>query len=231
VADFNFHPDYAKAEQDFEQKSERFWQQEKELREKVRSMVAASREEREEAYVQGYTSLLKEFEELHASTINAFHSKRVGEAEEVLFSAGSGRYADLVVSLATAPDERLRSLYEVARQSNQHDLLRAVAHTAKARGAEGLWREWVMSDEERANALRYIERTPDAERFADRTLVRNRPIKATREALEPTREARAAYAEEQRKKEERERERKKQRAQFFDKGPALPKRQVGSRFV
>jgi hypothetical protein len=218
----NFHADYVQFEEEWSKTAQPFADAERKLRAEVRAMTQASSEEREARYVEGYEKILRDYEKQHEATINASHSHRVGKAEDVLFGPGGGEYANLLVGLAGAPDERLPELYALAAQSNQPDLLRAVAHTARQRGGAGLFDQWARSDPERAGAVDYLARTPNAQRFVDRTLLAHKPPKADPASLEPS-------AADRERASEAERAKRQPVQEFFAPDPTGGKRQTGRR--
>jgi hypothetical protein len=224
VDERDFHPSYREAESAFREKAMVFSEDERKLRSEVRAMTQSSHEERLAHYVKEFTRIEQQYEKFFENGIAKKWCAWHESCTRTLYGPGGPRYTDRLVGLAGAPDERLSELAALAKQAGDDDLARAVAHTARQRGNEQLFREWVDSSQETYDALNYLERTPDKQRFVDRTYKAMRPNKADPEGLEPTAADRERASEKQRQDNSAVRE-------FFGKMPRGPKRQVGSRFV
>jgi hypothetical protein len=131
VDERDFHLAYREAEQDFREQAMKFSEWERDLRREVRSMVDATPEERQARYVEGFERIHNDYVRFTKEAIVKPYLAKRGSCEQALYGPGGGRYADHLVSLASAPDERLGELASLADQAGDKDLARAVAHVAR----------------------------------------------------------------------------------------------------
>ena len=219
VKEDRMHPDYLKKEQAFREKAARLWDQERQLREGVRSRVGAEPEARQEAYMKGYQQLEERHEQL-VEEINQEHSKRTAAAEKKLYAGTGERFGGYLVELSSKPADELEGIMRTAQRTGQKDLARAVAVAALDKNQFGVFDQWAASDPETAEALKYLRTTPGGSQFYDRTTRAMRPPKADPASLEPTAEDLQRFREE-------EARRNAPRQQFFH--PNRPRYQVGGR--
>jgi hypothetical protein len=212
---------YLEKESAFREQAAKLWTDEASARERIRSNVALSAEERMDAYQESYEGLERRLEQL-SDEFGRDVGKDVYEAERTLNGGAAPRFAEHLTAVAGVRDEKLSEIMAVARRSGQADLERAIAVTAYERGVPPVWSAWAEANPERAEAVKLLRGTPGADQLWTRRGRTMRPRKARPEDLEPT-------AEDLKRAGEAEAKRNAPRVQFFGSGAAQPRRQVGSR--
>jgi hypothetical protein len=216
VDEEQMHPDYREKEEAFREKAGKLWTEEQATRERIRSNVNLSEEERADTYMAAYASLEKRLGTL-AGEFGRTVGKDVQEATEELYAGAGEKFSEHLTSVANVPDERLEQLMNTATRSGQEELARAVAAVAYERGQRGLFNRWADANPERAAAIERLKGTPGSEQLYTRTARTMRPPKANIEDLLPTHE-------DARKAREAEAAKNMPREAFF--GPQV-RRQVG----
>lgn len=210
------HEDYAAREAAFRDEAGKLWTEEQNARERIRSNVGLSEEERMDAYMESYQGLERRLDAL-SGDFGRDVGKTIQEATRTLYAGAGEKFSEHLTSVANVPDERLSELMATARRSGQEDLERAIAVTAFERGERGLFDRWAEANPERAAAVERIKGTPGSEQLYTRTARTMRPPKANLEDLQPTDVDRQRAAE-------AEAERNLPRVEFF--GPRV-RQQVG----
>jgi hypothetical protein len=218
-----FNQWYRDLEAGYREFAETFWTQDKELRRKCRQKRLEGADEREvkRYYIEEYTKLIEAQDHDFNNGAGGRYADAVAKAERTIYGPGGGMYAHHLVSLASAPDDKLSELGALAEQAGDADLRRAVAHTADRRGRHTLFQTWVDSQQDTHNAMRFLDTTPPKDQAVTRMLTAMRPPKAVAKDLEPTPEDKRKYAEQKRSADRPVRE-------FFG-GSSTGKRQTGRR--
>jgi hypothetical protein len=211
---------YLKKETAFREQAAKFWGEEASIRERIRSNVDLTDEERQDAYRESYEGLERRFEEL-TREFGKDVSKDVFEAEETLRRGTGASFAEHLTQVSGMPDEKLGELMIMARRSSQTDLERATAQVAYQRGLRPVWQSWAEADPQRAAAVTLLRGVPGIEQLHTRTARAMRPPKATADDLEPT-------AADHQRAAEAAAEKARPRARFFGVS-RNGRRQVGGR--
>jgi hypothetical protein len=223
IEDSEMHRDYVRDEGAFRAAASRLIEHEMTLRERVRSRVDLSAEERQNSYMQGHQTIMEEYDRL-AGEFGRQQGKAVAAAQNVLYKEGaSEHYAEMLARAASTPDEKLPELMQLASQSGLADLERAVDRVADQRkpgGTSELFDAWVAKDPKRQAARDRLAGTPRLRQFEAR-LRAVKPPRANADDLTPT------ATDEQRAADERA-AKSAARVEFFG-GTPRPRRQVGSR--
>jgi hypothetical protein len=218
VDEAHMHEDYRQKESAFREEAAKLWTEEANARDRIRSNVGLTEEERQDLYMESYQGLQKRLDSL-SDEFGREVGKTIQEATQTLYAGEGKKFSEHLSAVATVSDEQLATLMRVARRSGQEDLERAVAVTAYERGERGLWGRWAEKDPERAAAVERIKGTPGAEQLYTRTAGAMRPPKANLEDLMPT-------DVDVRKAAEAEAAKNQPRVEFFGASD-LPRRQVG----
>jgi hypothetical protein len=218
VNEEQMHEDYRSKESAFREEAGKLWTEEQAARERIRSNVNLSEEERADAYMEAYSGLEKRLGTL-SEEFGRGVGKDVQEATQTLYAGAGEKFSEHLTSVANVPDERLGQLMSTAIRSGQEELARAIAVTAYERGERSLFNRWAEANPERAAAIERLKGTPGSEQLFTRTARTMRPPKANIEDLMPTHE-------DERKAREAEAAKNLPREEFF--GPQV-RRQVGSR--
>jgi hypothetical protein len=184
VADRDLHPEYRSREEAFRERAGALWQREQENRERIRSQVGLSEEERIDRYTQARQSIDREFERL-ANNFGAEEGQAIAQATKTLYAGEGQGFAQHLAAVAAVPDERLAELLSTAQRSGQESLARAVASVAYERGVRAVFNRWAEANPERAEALERIRRTPGAVQHFDRTVRALTPPRAEMGDLMP----------------------------------------------
>jgi hypothetical protein len=219
VNEEQMHPDYREKESSFREEAGKLWTEEQAARERIRSDVNLSEEERADAYMAAYQGLETKLETL-SGQFGRDVGKDVQEATQTLYAGSGEKFSEHLASVANVPDERLEQLMNTAVRSGQEELARAIAVTAYERGERAVFNRWAEANPERAAAIERLKGTPGSEQLYTRTARTMRPPKANIEDLLPT-------LEDERKAREAEAAKNQPREEFF--GPSGARRQVGSR--
>ncbi len=211
------HPDYRTEEEGFRKRAMSFIDAERELRERIRSDVDATPDERQEAYMGGYEKIEAGFSRA-ADDFGSRIGKTISESREKVFTGRGEGFSGHLIQASSMPKEKLPELMAVARRTGQQDLQQAVAMVAHERHMFPLFNEWAASEPERAEALRRLRGTPGSEQFYARTTLAMKPPRADSQGLEPTQADRDQAEDLARRK-------AAPRQQFFN----LPRRQIGRR--
>jgi hypothetical protein len=212
---------YLQKESGFREQAAKFWTEESAIRERIRSNVDLTAEERQDAYRESYEGLERRFDEL-VGEFGSDISHDVFEATQVLNRGTGSSFAEHLTRVSGMPDEKLAEIMSTARRSSQPDLERAVAQVAFERGVRPVWQSWAEANPERAKAVKLLRGVPGIEQLHTRTARAMRPPRAGEADLEAT----AADLREAQKAAEAA---EAARQAFFRARASLPRRQVGSR--
>jgi hypothetical protein len=221
VDEGRMHPDSRKKETAFREQAAKLWADEASARKRVRSNVALSAEERQDAYREVYEGLERRLEQL-SDEFGRDVGKDVYEAERTLNQGTGAKFAEHLTAVTSIRDEKLGEIMATARRSRETDLERAIAVTAYERGVRPVWQSWAEANPQRAEAVKRLRSTPGPEQLYTRTALAMRPPKASPADLEPTAVDRQRAAD-------AEARRNAPRVEFY--GPPQPRRQVGSRIL
>jgi hypothetical protein len=219
------HESYRERERAFCTAASKLWDEEAQLRARIRENTNLTGDERLDAYKEGFEGLSQRF----GALVEGFSrdvSARVVAAEKTLFADKNELFSQALMLAANTPDDRLESALNAARRSGLEDLQAALAQTAYERSPSRrpkIFQAWAESNPERAEALETIGRTPGPVQLHDRSERAMRPPKASPSDLEPTPADQRERAEEQAKA-------KAGREAFFGgASKMLPQRRVGRR--
>lgn len=167
IAEPDMDRDYLRAETKWRGEASRFWQQERELRAKVRRSLDLDEGDRALVYQVEYGKIEEAFNASADGFTNHWLQERQLAHERVYRNLSDG-FRDSLLSAASLPDDALEGTYNVAHRSGQADLAQAVAMTALERGNFGLFERWGRENSDKAKALKTLRRVPGFDQLTTR---------------------------------------------------------------
>jgi hypothetical protein len=167
IAEPDMSRDYLRAETKWRGEASRFWQQERELRAKVRRSLDLDEDDRALVYQVEYRKIEEAFKASADGFTNYWLQERRLAHERVYRNLSDGFRSSLLSAMAL-PDDALEGTLNVAQRSGQRDLAQAVAQVALERGDFGLFECWGRENSDKASALRLLRRVPGFDQLTTR---------------------------------------------------------------
>jgi hypothetical protein len=167
IAEPDMSRDYLWAETKWRGEASRFWQQERDLRQKVRRSLDLDEDDRALVYQVEYGKIEEAFKASADGFTNHWLQERQLAHERVYRNLSDG-FRDSLLSAASLPDDALEGTYNVAHRSGQADLAQAIAMTALERNNFALFERWGRENSDKAKALQTLRRVPGFDQLTTR---------------------------------------------------------------
>jgi hypothetical protein len=184
MAESDMDSDYLRAETNWRGEASRFWQQERDLRAKVRRSLDLDEEDRALVYQHEYQKIEEAFKASADGFTNHWLQERRLAHERVYRNLSDG-FRDSLLSAMSLPDDALEGTLNVAQRSGQTDLAQAIAQVALERNNFALFERWGRENPDKAKALGTLRRVPGFDQLTTRVHKAMRPPRADLENLRP----------------------------------------------